>query len=130
MYDIFFSHAPCAYTHARFVRIFSLRVYCIVLRVYTLSCSTSETNGELQKQRTKTLVSAVENIGSFSYSLSQLITQMVDHETFMRDPARGRYTLRDEVHAVQCILSLSLLCLSLVSLSCVSLLCLSLVSLS
>lgn len=31
---------------------------------------------------------------------------MVDHENFLREPARGKQTFRDEVHAIQCILFL------------------------
>lgn len=57
----------------------------------------------IRKHRGKTLVSVVENIGSFTLSLSKLVTQLIDHENFLRDPERYRQCLRDEVHAVQYI---------------------------
>jgi len=88
----------------------------VISHAYGISSALSKLPRAIKKQRTKTLVSAVENIGSFSFSLSQLITQMVDHENFMRDPARGRHTLRDEVHAIQYIaLHMLALCATLVT---------------
>lgn len=57
----------------------------------------------IRKHKTKTLVTVVENIGSFSFSLARLVTQMMEHENFLRDPVRGRTALRDAAHAVQYI---------------------------
>lgn len=75
----------------------------VISHTFGISSALAKIPRAVRKHRTNTLVSAVENIGSFSFSLSKLIIQMVNHESFLRDPARGKFTLRDEVHAIQYI---------------------------
>jgi hypothetical protein len=86
----------------------------IISHAQGISSALAKLPRAIKKHRTKTLVSAVENLGSFSYSIARLVSQMLEQENFLCDQ-RARSSFREEVHAVQYIaIHLLTACTSLV----------------
>lgn len=76
------------------------QVVDVIAHCHGISSALAKLPRAIRKHRGKTLVSVVENIGSFAYSLSRLVSQMAEHENFARNP-RAVSSLREELHAVQ-----------------------------